>query len=170
MGGDLEAAVGVLLLVGRHRHREHLEGLVADALDVDVGEHLVAGLAGVLPQVGGQVGDAFQVGDDFERGGDEPEVACDRLLERQQVDTVLFEVEVEIVHLAIAGDDLLAEFLVLLFEGVEAHPEALGDDLTHVEDVLAERFELSLVLVSWHWWRGFGGSVLSQSGVSRTSR
>ena len=35
----------------------------------------------LLAVVGGEVGDPFEVGDDLERGGDEAQVAGDRLLE-----------------------------------------------------------------------------------------
>jgi len=68
-------------------------------LHVDVGEHLSVGLLGVLAEVRREVGDPFEIGDDLERGGDETQIARDRLLEGDEVRTLPLQFEVEIVDL-----------------------------------------------------------------------
>ena len=73
----------------------------ADQLGVVVGH--VDGSGADVDRV---IGDAFEIGDDLERGGDEPEVAGHGLLEREQIDTVALDTEVPIVDLVIALDDL----------------------------------------------------------------
>ncbi|MFC7231251.1 hypothetical protein ACFQMM_07205 [Saliphagus sp. GCM10025308] len=62
----------------------------------------------------------------------------------------MLEVEVHPVNLAVAGDDLVGEVLVLLFERVETHSEAFHDDLAHVTDVRSKFQKLFLVGGSGH--------------------
>jgi len=94
--------------------------------------------------------DAFEIGDDLERGGDEPQIARDRLLEREQADTAPFEIEIQPVDLVVALDDLPRGRLVLPGERVESQPKAFEDDLAHVENVLAKRIELLLITLAGH--------------------
>jgi hypothetical protein len=78
-----------LLGVGHHCVFDHLDDGIADPLDVNVRVEIPFSLQRVLAQIGRQISDPFEIGDDLERGGDKSEVACDGLLKRKQIDTVL---------------------------------------------------------------------------------
>jgi len=71
-------------------------------------------------------------------------------LQRKQVDTVLLEIEIHPVDLAVALDHFPGEVFIFLLEGVESHAKAFHDDFTHVEHILTELRELLLVGFSGH--------------------
>src|SRR5699024_10930913 len=121
----------------------HLRSEITDGLDIDIGEDVAFGIERIPAEVRRQIGDAFEVGDHLEGGGDESQVARDGLLEREEVDAVAFEVEIHSIDLVVAFDHTASETTVLRSERVETHPEAFENHLTHIQNVLAKGVELA---------------------------
>jgi len=125
-------------------------GVDSDVVDVHVPDAPAVRRERVAHEVRREVADPFEVGENLERRRDEPEVARDRLLEREQVDAVRLEVEVKSVDRVVAVDDLLCDGFVVVFERVQPAVEAFQDEVAQLLDVCAEFVEGGLVLVSWH--------------------
>jgi hypothetical protein len=72
---------------------------------------------GDLGDVHRLVGDALQMQVDVQQRRQQPQVGCDRGLEREQSQDPSLDVEVEPVHFVVAADHLVADHRVAAFKG-----------------------------------------------------
>ncbi len=109
-----------------------------------------AGLLPVPGHVGREIADPLDVGNDLERRGDKPEIACDRLLEREQFDTVALDVEIPAVDIVVALDDPPGLRPVTGLQDIQRGPVPLQCCPGHLDNVVPEERESGLVGLTCH--------------------
>ncbi len=100
---------------------------------------------GDVGDVNGQRAHPFDVGADMQRADDLAEIACDRLLQRQQLDRGALGVSPLVRDVVMVGDDLFCEFEIGLQEGVRRVLHRVGGQSTHIGQLGAEIRQLFLV-------------------------
>ena len=126
---------------------------------------LVAGQGDQLGDVHALVAHALDVLDHVQQGGDQPQVARDRRLQRQQREDALVDLQVAPVDAVVVGDDHLGELDVLVLERLEHAVELLDDQVKAAQRV---GFELVKLLLEVRATRL--GSVLGALGSTVAPR
>jgi len=122
-----------LRLVGEPRHVERHRGPLLPA------HHERA-----FADVHRQIADPFERGVDLDGGDDEPQVAGDRLVERQGLETLLLDFDFLEVDLEIAVDRIRSQRFVVPFDRGQGASETVLDERAQPEDALLELFDLAL--------------------------
>ncbi len=94
--------------------------------------------------VGGEVADALQLAVDLDDGDEEAQIAGDRLVERQQLEALLFDLDLLLVDLEVADDDLARLVAIALLDGLERDAQVVLHEGSKREDLALELVELAL--------------------------
>ena len=124
---DAPRAIGDHRQAGRHRHRV-----------------LVGQLYGALGDVGGEVADALQLVVDLDDGDDEAQVAGHRLVQRQQLEALLLDLDLDLVDLHVGGDHLARLRHVARLDRLHGEAQVLLDQRAESEDLALELLDLAL--------------------------
>ena len=75
--------------------------------NIDIGFELglLVEFQGALADIDGHVADPFQIGGDFQSGGDEAQVAAGGLVQRQKLDAQIVDIDIETIHFMVALDN-----------------------------------------------------------------
>ena len=84
----------------------------------------------------------FEIVGDFHRRGEKPQIAGHRLLRREQADHRLFDLQLEMIDLPVALNDLRGFFAVSLQHGLDRRREGCLRLARHVEQGDLELREL----------------------------
>jgi hypothetical protein len=95
--------------------------------------------------VRGHVADAFEVGRDLERRGDQAEIARRWLVEGEELQAEIVDLDVEPVDRVVAVDDRPRQRRVALGQRPDRLCDLVLDEAAHLEDRRAELRELLLV-------------------------
>ena len=88
------------------------------------------------------VTDAFKIGAGFQNADDRAKIACDRLLQGNQLQSLIFELNFAAVDLLIIVDDFICEFLVMFDERFGRTIDLLADVDAHFHKTNVEFSQL----------------------------
>ncbi len=80
-----------------------------------------------LCDTGGEVSDSFEIIINFEYCNDEPEIACDGLVEGEDLETFFFNTDFHIIDFFIRLDDFFSEISITLVDGLYGQSKILLD-------------------------------------------
>ena len=140
--------VDIVLDKGHDAVRDHLGSLVCLSDDVRDLNSLAAAYA--VNDVCGGNADSVQVGRELERGGDEAEVRCDRLLGQDKPDAGVLNFPLLGVKLYGKRVNMLLGVVILTLDCLQRGENGLLAQLAHPGDVLIELSELAVIILSQH--------------------
>ena len=129
---------------------ERLDGVAEGGHDgvgheLQVAGGLVIGQLGkgqdALGDVDGAIGDAFEVGVDFDDGGDDAQIAGGGLLKGQEVDRALLDADFLVVDALIEGDGFLSELGIGGEDGIASLLDNLKDQSRHARHLRSQVFK-----------------------------
>ncbi len=97
-----------------------------------------------LGDVDGEIADALQVGVDFDRRHDRPQVHGHRLVERQELEAAIVDFDVQLIDGPIALEHARDDLGVVANEPVDRRPNPVLGEPAHLEKPGLELFELLL--------------------------
>ena len=91
--------------------------------------------------VHGQVADTLEIGVDLERGGQEAQIAGDRLPERQRTRYQAVNLHFHLVDLRLIANHLLGDFPVLVDQGANATVNRGFHQPAHLQQLVVQFFQ-----------------------------